>query len=202
MEYVESFLLKNGVKSSVEVADYLGVKLSVVKKELSDHKYLCASKIVVDKFFAEYKGVKEWIKYKQEKALKDGYVDSWYGFRIWLPEYGYPYYEGREKEYANYRNVAVNGSIIGTEANIMQDMMLQIDDLFVKNNYNAHIINQVHDDVWLEIDENLIDELREPVKAIMTEPREIYNGIPVDAEGEYGKVVGGCDEHPWQLWFK
>lgn len=199
---VDQYLEENNIKNIEDLQKYLGIKSKNISRDTElNLKYEACAKSIRDKFFTEYAGLERWIEYMRKEGSKKGYVDTMYGFRIWIPEFAHPYKEGREKVVANLKNVSVNGRIIGTEANIMQRAQLQIADYFKQNNLDAHIVNQVHDSLVVEFRKDLLNVIRDPIKEIMTRDYPEYKGIPLDAEGSYGKVWGGYERMKWHDWF-
>jgi DNA polymerase-1 len=201
---VVSFLKENNI---TDVFKYTGERESKKIEVLNNCRYDACAKVIKDKFFREYHGVQKWIDDCHIKGSRKGYVDTFYGFRIWLPEFTHPTNEGMETTDNKLRNVSVNGAIIGTEANIMQKSMLEIDKYFKSNKLDAHIVNQVHDSLLFIFKEGLQDVIGPVIKDSMIKPQPEYKGITLDVEGNYGKVWGGHgknesdeDYYPWYDW--
>jgi DNA polymerase I-like protein with 3'-5' exonuclease and polymerase domains len=199
-EEVNEYIKENNIKN---LYDYLNIKRpkNVTDEVENRLRYDVCAKLIRSKFFKEYRGVERWIEKLRSEGLQKGYVESMYGFRIWIPEYTYKSYENHETHYSNLRNISVNGPIIATEANIMDRAMVQINQYFRNNNLDAHIVNQVHDSLVIEFKEDLLDIIRDPIKSIMTRDYPEYNGIPIDAEGMYSVIWGGVSDYPWNFWF-
>jgi DNA polymerase I-like protein with 3'-5' exonuclease and polymerase domains len=198
---VEEFLKENGVTSPSSFVSDL-TNNSNDKLEEEEIKYLACAKLIHLKFFQQYPRLEKWIEEMHETAKEKGYAETFYGFKIWLPEYQHPMHQGRNEVYSNLNNVAVNGPIIGTEAHIMQQAQVEINNYFKQNNFDAKIINQIHDSLIIEFHKDLVDVIKEPIHNIFTKERPGYNGVAVDAEGHYGQVWGGSKDHPWNFWFE
>ncbi len=85
--------------------------------------------------------------------------------------------------------MAINAPIQGTQADVVKLAMIQIDELFEKEgNGEAYQMLQVHDELVMEIKEELVAKLAPKIKALMEDviPKEKTNGISLKAEGKRG----------------
>ena len=195
---VNTYLEQNNI---VNIISFLGIpSKSYSSNTQTTQRYEACAKSILVKFFEKYTGIWAWIEKMRKQGKKNGYVDSFYGFRMWLPEYKYSQTEGRESIISKLKNVSVNGQIIGSESSIIQKAQLQINEYFKKNNLDAHMINQVHDSLLFLFKKELLNVIGPVIKNIMTEDRPEYKGIPIDVSGGYGVCWKEYDRMPWKEW--
>lgn len=122
------------------------------------------AKTYIEKYFARYPKVAEWMDKTVQKAIVDGYVETLYGRRRHVPEL-------REKNRAIFeagKRIAVNSPVQGTQADIMKTAMIRIDNNFIANNLKARMILQIHDEIVIE----LAPDEREAVEKIVAKGME------------------------------
>lgn len=99
-----------------------------------------ASKYIKD-YLAHYSGVDEYMKNVVEKAKRDGYVETMFGRRRFLPELS----SGKHMMRAFGERVARNMPIQGTAADIIKIAMIKVDERMKKEGLQARLILQVHE---------------------------------------------------------
>lgn len=105
------------------------------------------AKIYIEKYFARYHKVAEWMDITVKNAIVTGYVETLYGRRRHVPEL-------REKNKTIFeagKRVAINSPVQGTQADIMKIAMINIDKHFVEQNLEARMILQIHDEIVIEL---------------------------------------------------
>lgn len=105
------------------------------------------AKTYIEKYFARYPKVAEWMDRTVQKAIIDGYVETLYGRRRHVPEL-------REKNRTIFeagKRIAVNSPVQGTQADIMKTAMIAIDKRFVASKLEARMILQIHDEIVIEL---------------------------------------------------
>ena len=115
----------------------------------------------IDRYFDRYPGVKEYMDSTRELAHKQGYVETLFGRRLYLPEINA---RNKMRQQAAERT-AINAPMQGTAADIIKRAMLAVDDWLGQGVVDAHVIMQVHDELVLEV----ATEQIETVSALLCE---------------------------------
>lgn len=105
------------------------------------------AKTYIEKYFARYPKVAEWMEKTVQQAILDGYAQTLYGRRRHIPEL-------REKNRAIFeagKRMAINTPVQGTQADIMKIAMININNDLIAANLNARMILQIHDEIVLEL---------------------------------------------------
>jgi DNA polymerase-1 len=101
----------------------------------------------IDLYFERYPGVQAYMEETRELARKQGYVETLFGRRLYLPEIN-----ARNKMRAQAaERTAINAPMQGTAADIIKRAMLEVDAWLGDGSVDASIIMQVHDELVLEV---------------------------------------------------
>lgn len=140
------------------------------------------AKHYIDSYLAHYSGVDEYMKNVVEKAKKDGYVETMYGRRRYLPELT----AGNHITRAFGERVARNMPIQGTAADIIKIAMVRVFDRLKKENLKSKLILQIHDELIVEAPQD--EAMR--VAMILQEEMEgsVKLDVPLVAEAAVGKT--------------
>ena len=140
------------------------------------------AKQYIDNYLAHYSGVDEYMKLIVEKAKQDGYVETMFGRRRYLPELS----SGKHMMRAFGERVARNMPIQGTAADIIKIAMVRVNDRLKKENLRARLILQVHDELIVEAP---LDESAR-VAALLQEEMEnaVRLDVPLTADAAMGKT--------------
>ena len=117
----------------------------------------------IDRYFAHYKGIKNFMESIVEKARKDGYVTTLLGRRRILPDIQQK--NRTRREFAE--RTAINTPVQGTAADIIKLAMLKVDQELDRQELDAKMILQVHDELVLEIPEKEIKASIKLLKSAM-----------------------------------
>ncbi len=134
------------------------------------------AKEYVDTYFDRYPGVKIYMDSVREKAKADGYVETLFKRRLYLPDINSR--NAARRQYAE--RTAINAPMQGTAADLIKRAMIEIDGKILENSNKIRMIMQVHDELVFEIAEDQIDNVVELIKKIM--PRAPELDIPVTLE--------------------
>ncbi len=115
-------------------------------------------------YFARYPGVQAFMERTRAQARRQGYVETLYGRRLYLPEINSR--NGQLRQYAE--RTAINAPMQGSAADIIKLAMLRIDAWLQQNKFNAHMIMQVHDELVFEVAEQDCGALADAVRRLMT----------------------------------
>ncbi len=106
-----------------------------------------AAQDYVDLYFERYPGVKRYMDDTRAKAHDDGYVETVFGRRLYLPEINAR--NAARRQYAE--RSAINAPMQGTAADIIKRAMIVVHDWLAEGHYDAQVIMQVHDELVLEV---------------------------------------------------
>ena len=139
------------------------------------------AKDYMERYFATYPGVKQYMTDIVEKAKEQGYVETLYHRRRALPELKSSNFIQRSFG----ERVALNMPIQGTAADIMKLAMLRVYDRLRRENLQARLIMQVHDELIVECPE----AEQEAVEKLLRQEMEQVTAlaVPLTAEAHSGK---------------
>lgn len=104
------------------------------------------AKNYIDSYLRHYSGIDRYMKEVVEKAKETGYVETTFGRRRYLPELTAS--NGMTRAFGE--RVARNAPIQGTAADIIKIAMIKVDKRLTKENLEARLILQVHDELIVE----------------------------------------------------
>ncbi|WP_069862825.1 DNA polymerase I [Pseudomonas citronellolis] len=117
----------------------------------------------IDRYFARYPGVLAYMERTRAQAAEQGYVETLYGRRLYLPEIGSKNAAMRKAA----ERTAINAPMQGTAADIMKLAMVAVDDWLQASGIDARVILQVHDELVLEVREDLVEEVAAKLRELM-----------------------------------
>ena len=131
----------------------------------------------VDRYFERYPGVKRFMDGTRETAREQGYVETVFGRRLYLPEINSR--NGQRRQYAE--RSAINAPMQGTAADIIKRAMIDVFDWLSAEAPPARMIMQVHDELVFEVDADALDAVRDKVIALMSAAAELSVPLRVEA---------------------
>jgi DNA polymerase-1 len=146
-----------------------------------------AKKFIV-KYFTVYEGVRNFLEETRQKARDQGYVETLFGRRRYLPEIYSPIPMIR----AEAERMAINMPVQGTAADILKLAMIKINDELPKVSPAAKMILQVHDELVFEVPGKEIKKVAGFVKEAMEKVVKLK--VPVVAEVEAGDNWGKMEK--------
>ncbi|MVW74191.1 DNA polymerase I [Pseudomonas xionganensis] len=123
----------------------------------------------IDVYFARYPGVLAYMERTREQAANQGYVETLFGRRLYLPDIQAKN-QGLRKA---AERTAINAPMQGTAADIIKRAMLAVDQWLSQSGLDARVILQVHDELVLEVREDLVEQVREQIKTLMSSAAEL-----------------------------
>jgi len=117
----------------------------------------------IDLYFARYPGVKNYMDRVREQAREQGYIETLFGRRLYLPEINSR--NAARRQYAE--RTAINAPMQGTAADIIKRAMIAVDRWLHLENPDAKMIMQVHDELVFEIAQNQVDDCTAEIRSIM-----------------------------------
>jgi DNA polymerase I len=135
-----------------------------------------AAQSYVDLYFARYPGVRRYMERTREQARRDGYVETVFGRRLFLPDIG-----SRNRQMQQYaERSAINAPMQGTAADIIKRAMLAVDDWCRTEQAGVHLIMQVHDELVFEVREDALPAARGRIGTLMSGAAEL--SVPLKVE--------------------
>ena len=117
----------------------------------------------VDLYFARYPGVKAYMDATRARAQDDGFVETVFGRRLYLPEINAR--QAQRRQYAE--RSAINAPMQGTAADIIKKAMIAVDAWLRDSKTDARLIMQVHDELVLEVKQDCREVVQDRVMALM-----------------------------------
>ncbi|MDD1612372.1 MAG: DNA polymerase I, partial [Methylococcaceae bacterium] len=101
----------------------------------------------IDLYFARYPGVRDYMDSIRSLAREQGYVETLFGRRLYLPDINSR--NAAQRQYAE--RTAINAPMQGTAADIIKRAMIAADRWLIEEREDARMIMQVHDELVFEI---------------------------------------------------
>jgi len=136
-----------------------------------------AAQEYIERYFDRYPGVKTYMESTREQAKRQGYVETVFGRRLYLPDINARNVQRREAA----ERTAINAPMQGTAADIIKRAMIRVHRWLAENSHiKARMIMQVHDELVFEVAGEDCDNLRGPVTECMTGAAELQVPLVVD----------------------
>jgi len=135
-----------------------------------------AAQQYMDRYFARYPGVAEYMRTTREQAREQGFVETVFGRRLWLPEIRGG--NGMRRQAAE--RAAINAPMQGTAADLIKLAMIAVQGWIEKDELKTRMIMQVHDELVLEVPDDELDNVRHTLPKLMTEVAKLSVPLVVD----------------------
>ncbi len=113
------------------------------------------SQAYIDLYFERYPGVREYMDATRALAARQGFVETLFGRRLYLPEINASNFQRRQAA----ERTAINAPMQGSAADIIKRAMVSVDGWICNSGLDARVIMQVHDELVLEARAEIVDEL-------------------------------------------
>lgn len=130
----------------------------------------------IDLYFARYPGVQAYMDSIRKRAAEQGYVETLFGRRLYLPEIRAS--NGMRRQAAE--RTAINAPMQGTAADIIKLAMISVDQWLADKKLNARMIMQVHDELILEVPQDELEDVLSGLKARMSNAARLDVPLVVD----------------------
>lgn len=135
----------------------------------------------MDKYFERYPGVLTYMSEMRQQAFEQGYVETLYGRRLYLPDIKA---KNQMRKKAAER-AAINAPMQGTAADIIKKAMLAVDAwLLEQNDDRIRMTMQVHDELIFEIHQDIVEQTTAKLVELMNNAVEL--SVPLIAEAGIG----------------
>ncbi|MFK8081275.1 MAG: DNA polymerase I [Granulosicoccus sp.] len=130
----------------------------------------------INLYFERYPGVKRYMDETRALAKEQGYVETVFGRRLYLPDIN-----ARNAQMRNYaERTAINAPMQGTAADIIKRAMIDVNEWLFIEKVDARIIMQVHDELVLEVKAGELDEAGARIRELMTAAATLKVPLEVD----------------------
>jgi DNA polymerase-1 len=135
-----------------------------------------AAQQYMDRYFARYPGVADYMKRTREAARATGYVETVFGRKLWLPEIT----SGSPPRRQGAERAAINAPMQGTAADLIKMAMIAVDRWLADARLKSRLIMQVHDELVLEAPEQELDAVRRELPRLMSSVAQLSVPLVVD----------------------
>jgi DNA polymerase I len=135
-----------------------------------------AAQMYMEKYFTRFSGVKQFMDDVRQQAKSQGYVETVFGRRLWLPEINSP--NGPRRQGAE--RAAINAPMQGTAADLIKLAMIDVQKWLTASQMKTLMVMQVHDELVLEVPEHELARVKEKLPALMAEVAQLK--VPLLAE--------------------
>ncbi|NCF14022.1 MAG: DNA polymerase I [Gammaproteobacteria bacterium] len=130
----------------------------------------------VDLYFDRYPGVRKYMDDIRTRASEQGFVETVFGRRLYLPEINAR--NAQRRQYAE--RTAINAPMQGTAADIIKRAMITVHDWLNTDRPGARMIMQVHDELVFEVRDDELDAVTSKVTELMNGAAKLSVALKVD----------------------
>jgi DNA polymerase-1 len=117
----------------------------------------------IERYFARYPGVREYMQNTRELARQKGYVETFFGRRVWVPEIN----SANGMRRAGAERAAINAPMQGTAADLIKLAMIAVQDWLETEILQTKLIMQVHDELVLEVPDSELELVKVRLPQLM-----------------------------------
>lgn len=118
----------------------------------------------IDSYFSKFPKILDFIEATKEKAKQDGFIETIFGRRLYLPDINSKNAIRRKAA----ERAATNAPMQGAQADIIKLAMIKIDNWINQESKNIKMILQVHDELVFEIPDDLVEIAKDKISNIMS----------------------------------
>ncbi|MBU0592726.1 MAG: DNA polymerase I [Gammaproteobacteria bacterium] len=122
-----------------------------------------AAQAYMDRYFARYPGVADYMARTREMAKQQGYVETVFGRRLWLPDIK----GGNGPRRQAAERAAINAPMQGTAADLIKLAMIAVHRWLQENRMKTLLVMQVHDELVLEVPQDELAAVRRVLPGLM-----------------------------------
>ncbi|VVP71265.1 DNA polymerase I [Pseudomonas fluorescens] len=138
----------------------LAKQIGVDRKQSQDY---------IDRYFARYPGVLAYMERTRTQAAEQGFVETLFGRRLYLPDINAKNQALRK----GAERTAINAPMQGTAADIIKRAMVAVDSWLSESGLDARVILQVHDELVLEVREDLVEQVKAEIRPYMSNAAQL-----------------------------
>lgn len=137
-----------------------------------------SAKTFIDRYFARYPGVAEYMQRTKEQAAAQGFVETLFSRRLYLPDI----HNKNANARAGAERAAINAPMQGTASDLIKRAMIDVSRWLVSGSLKSKLIMQVHDELVLEVPKAELDLVKEKLPQIMAKVDDGRLKVPLVAE--------------------
>ncbi len=130
----------------------------------------------IDSYFARYPGVAKYMESTRQSAREQGYVETVFGRRLWLPEIR----SSSPARRSGAERAAINAPMQGTAADLIKLAMIAVQGWIDAGGLGMKLIMQVHDELVLEVPEGELARAKDELPRLMTGVASLRAPLVVD----------------------
>ena len=134
----------------------------------------------MDTYFMRYPGVQQFMEDTRIQAREQGYVETLFGRRLYLPDINASNMQRRQ----GAERAAINAPMQGTAADIIKRAMISVDGWLQDEQPDARLVMQVHDELVFEVREDQLDFLKQAVVERMSAAADL--DVPLEVDTGFG----------------
>ncbi len=123
-----------------------------------------AAKLIIDRYFTRFPGVAKYMESTRALAKRQGYVETVFGRRLWLPEINSP--NGPRR--AGAERAAINAPMQGTAADLIKLAMIAVSKWINTEQLGTRLVMQVHDELVFEVPDDEIELVKHRIPELMS----------------------------------
>jgi len=136
-----------------------------------------AAQNYIERYFTQYPSVKKYMEDAKQFARENGFVETHFGRRLWLPEINGT--NGITR--AGAERAAINGPMQGTAADLIKLAMIEVHNWIKKEpNIKGKMIMQVHDELVFEVPNNEVETFKKMIPNLMEKVASLSVPLIVD----------------------
>ncbi len=135
-----------------------------------------AARNYIDRYFARYPGVKAYMEKTRALAHEQGFVQTAFGRRLWLPDIA----SSKAPVRAAAERAAINAPMQGTAADLIKKAMIAVQAWIEENHLKTLLVLQVHDELVLEVPHEELEMVKEALPKLMQNVAQL--AVPLIAE--------------------
>ncbi|MEI7611527.1 MAG: DNA polymerase I [Betaproteobacteria bacterium] len=135
-----------------------------------------AAQAYIERYFTRYPGVARYMENTRNTAKIEGYVETVFGRRLWLPEIRAAQVGRRQ----GAERAAINAPMQGTAADLIKLAMIAVQDWIDREQLKSRLIMQVHDELILEVPDDELSRVRIELPPLMTHVAKLRVPLAVE----------------------
>ena len=157
--------INGDLRNRIKVMNY-GLAYGLSAFGLSDRLHIPSdeARALMDEYFSEFGGVRDYLRDVVARARQEGYTETMFGRRRYLPDLTSDNRQRREMA----ERMALNAPIQGSAADIIKMAMLAVDRAIGERGLKSRMLLQVHDELIFEVAPGEFEALRELVNQEMS----------------------------------
>jgi DNA polymerase I len=161
---VESSAVDNEQRRYAKVINFgliYGMSAFGLAQNLNIERSAAAS--YIERYFSRYPGVKAYMENTRAEAKQKGYVETYFGRRLWVPEINSTNVQRRN----GAERAAINAPMQGTAADLIKLAMIAVQNWLDSEHLQSKLIMQVHDELVLEVPDSELEKVKQKLPILM-----------------------------------